>query len=149
MRPVVILAVVLSGCAAVPAVPAAGPPSPQPVVLLVKAERRGGLCVSGSMCESSITVRTDGTYTWRGNADGRSGTLSPDRFEALAAAVEQTGLASAPPFTGTCPVAYDGQEQVLTWLVDGEPVSSASCERVFDPADPLVVAAEELYAELA
>lgn len=58
-------------------------------------------------------------------------------------------LAAAPPFTGTCPIAYDGQEQVLTWLQDGKPVTVASCEHEFDPTDPLVIAASELSAELA
>lgn len=147
MRPLVLLAVVLTGCAAIPAAPAA-PPSPEPVVLLLKAEARGGLCVTGTTCESSITVLSDGTWTAVGNGGTRSGTLPGGRVAALADAVAQTGLAEAPPFTGTCPIAYDGQEQVLTWLEAGAQVSIASCEREFDPDDPLVAAAAELSTEL-
>lgn len=148
MRRLLIPALLLTGCAGIPAVPA-GPPSPEPVVLLLKAEARGGLCVTGSMCESQITVMSDGAWTRTGGDAARSGVLPASRVAALAEAVRRTGLASAPPFTGTCPIAYDGQEQVLTWLQDGAPVTAASCEREFDPGDPLVVAAADLSAELS
>jgi hypothetical protein len=147
MRRLLILGLLLAGCAGIPAVPAA-PPPPEPVVLLLKAEARGGLCVTGSMCESHLTVMSDGAWTLVGNGAQRSGALPAGRVAALAEAVRRTGLALAPPFTGTCPIAYDGQEQVLTWLQDGAPVTVASCEREFDPHDPLVVAAADLAAEL-
>lgn len=145
----VILALLLTGCAAIRAVPAGAPPSPEPVVLLVKAETRGGLCITGTTCEASITVMSDGTWTHVVNDAERTGTLPDDRVAVLADAVERTELPAAQPFTGTCPIAYDGQEQVLTWLRDGELVTVASCEREFDPADPLVIATTELSAELA
>lgn len=148
MRRLLLLALLLTGCAAIPAEPAA-PPSPEPVVLLVKAETRGGLCQTGTTCESSITVLSDGAWTQVVNDVERTGALPIARIAALADAVERTQLAAAPPFTGTCPIAFDGQEQVLTWLEDGKPVTIASCEREFDPADPLVVAATQLFAELA
>jgi hypothetical protein len=148
MRRLMLLALVLSGCAAIPAVPADAP-APEPVVLLVKAEARGGLCVAGTTCESSITVMSDGTWSRVVNDAERTGTLPDARVAALADAVERTELATAPPFTGTCPIAYDGQEHVLTWLQDGLPVTVASCEHEFDPTDPLVIAAAELSAELA
>lgn len=148
MRPLVLLALLLTGCATVPAAPAPSP-TPEPVVLLVKTETRGGLCLSGTTCESSITVMSDGTWTRVVNGAERTGTLSGGRVAALTNAVELTELAAAPPFIGTCPMAYDGQEQVLTWLQEGEPVTVASCEREYDPTDPLVVASAELSAELA
>lgn len=148
MRTMGLLALLLTGCAAVPAAPAA-PPSPEPVVLLVKVEARGGLCVTGTTCQSSITVTSDGAWTQVVNDARRSGKLPGGRVAQLADAVERTELATAPQFTGTCPVAYDGQEQVLTWLEDGKQVTVESCKQEFDPADPLVVAAAELTAELA
>ena len=138
----------LAACASTPAAPAA-PPSPPPVVLLVKLETRGGLCVSGTTCESGLTVKTDGSWTSLAPDGRRSGTLPEGRLARLADAVERTGLATAPPFTGTCPIAYDGQEQVVTWLDDGKPVTVASCEQEFDPADPLVAALDELTRSLA
>lgn len=148
MRRLVILALLLTGCSAIPAVPAASP-IPEPVVLLVKAETRGGLCLAGTTCESSITVMSDGAWAHVVNDAERTGTLPDGRVAALTDAVKRTGLAAAPPFTGTCPIAYDGQEQVLTWLQDGKPVTVASCEQEYDPSDPLVIAAAELAAELA
>ena len=148
MRRLVILAFLLTGCAAMPAVPADSP-SPEPVVLLVKAVTRGGLCLTGTTCESSITVMSDGSWTHVVNDAQRTGTLPDGRVAAMTDAVERTDLAAAPAFTGTCPIAYDGQEQVLTWLQDGKPVTVASCEQEFHPSDPLVVAAKELSAELA
>ncbi|MCA0294554.1 MAG: hypothetical protein LCH96_04395 [Actinobacteria bacterium] len=154
MRPLLILALLLSGCAAIPAVPASAPPSsvppsPEPVVLLVKAVARGGHCVTGSTCESSLTVMSDGTWTRVVDTDKSTGTLPGPRVTALADAVAHTGLATAPPFTGTCPIAWDGQEQVLTWLADGRTVTVASCDRTFDPDDPLVVATARLQEDLA
>lgn len=149
MRPLVVLALLLTGCASVPAVPADAPSTPAPPTLVVKAESRGGLCVTGSMCESSTIVMSDGAWTRVTNGDVRTGTVRAERVAALTDAVEATGLASAPPFTGTCPIAYDGQEIVLTWLDDGEPVTVASCEREFDPDDPLVVATAELATVLS
>ena len=105
MRRLVILASLLTGCAAIPAVPADSP-IPEPV-LLVKAETRGGLCVTGTTCESSITVMSDGTWTHVVNDAERTGTLPDGRVAALTDAVERTELAAAPAFTGTCPIAYD------------------------------------------
>jgi hypothetical protein len=148
MRSLGLLALLLTGCAAVPAAPAA-PPSPEPVVLLVKVEARGGLCVTGTTCESSITVLSDGAWTRVVNGARQTGTLTGGRVAQLADAVDRTELADAPAFTGTCPVAYDGQEQLISWLAEGKQITVASCEQEFDPADPLVAAAAELSAELA
>lgn len=148
MRTLVMLGLLLTGCAAIPVVPAA-PPTPEPVVVLVRAETRGGLCAAETTCGSTITVMSDGSRTSTVNDAEHTGTLPAGRIAALADAVERTGLAVAPPFTGTCPVACDGPEQVLSWLDDGGLVSVGSCEREFDPADPLVRAAARLTEELA
>ena len=145
MRRLLALALLLSGCAAVvPALPAGDPPGPERATLLVKTVSRGGLCMAGTTCESSITVLSDGTWTRLTNDTERTGTLPDEQVATLAGAVEGTRLATAPAFTGTCPTAWDGQEQVLTWLEDGRPVTVASCEREFDPADPLVIASAQL-----
>ena len=40
----------------------------------------------------------------------------------------------ANPFTGDCPTAYDGQEQVYTFHVEPEPVVVASCTTIVDPS---------------
>jgi hypothetical protein len=44
----------------------------------------------------------------------------------------------AVPFTGECPIAFDGQELTYTFHPAGRaPVTIASCEVAIDPADPL------------
>lgn len=81
--------------------------------------RRGGLCVTadeaGEQCGLTIVVRDDGT--WRAE-----GTMPPAPAEGAVAEGAASRLASiidegwdaltARPFTGTCPIAYDGQETV-------------------------------------
>ena len=75
---------------------------------------------------------------------GRDGHLFAADLTGLTDAVETTGLASAPPVTEVCPLAYDGQEIRYNWTAAGAAHEAASCEVAFDPADPLVVAGEAL-----
>jgi hypothetical protein len=138
------LALMLGGCAA-QAVPAA-PPSPAQQLLL--REAAGGLCSSGQECRATITFRTDGSWTALGAGSRRDGQLSATELGRLREATAATGLASAPPATETCPLAYDGQEITYTWNTGGAEFTAASCTVSFDPADPLVVTAEGLVAAI-
>lgn len=138
-----LLAGVFAGCTT--SVPASAPTSP-PTVLLVR-ESSGGLCVSGTECRSVITVRTDGAWLAIGGGTRKEGTLGEGVLALLQEAVAATGLAEAPAFTGTCPVAYDGQEVTYRWTSAGAPRTAASCTVTFDPADPLVLAGERLVDE--
>lgn len=82
---------------------AAATPTPQ---LLVGVSATGGLC-KPSACHwgARITTRTI-------SADGRrSRSLTALERRALTAAIVQLKPASLPPFVGTCPIAYDGQER--------------------------------------
>lgn len=77
-------------------------PKPQ---LLVTVTATGGLCPP-SMCHwgARITTATIG-------ADGRrSRRLTALERRALIAAIARLKPAALPPFAGTCPIAYDGQE---------------------------------------
>lgn len=83
--------------------------------------RSGGLCITadeaGALCGLTIVVRDDGT--WRAE-----GTMPPAPAEGSVAEGAASRLASivddgwdaltARPFTGTCPIAYDGQETIYT-----------------------------------
>ena len=53
------------------------------------------------------------------------------------------------PFTGTCPVAYDGQETIYTFATASGAERIASCEVVVDPAAPLFVAVAAALAGVA
>jgi hypothetical protein len=132
--------VLLGGCAnqVVPAAPPAAP-----TVVLVRVAD-GGLCRSGAECRSSITFLDDGSWTALGAGSRRAGRLADAELARLTAALATTGLGSAPPATEVCPLAYDGQEIHYTWSSAGAQHEAASCTVAFDPADPLVAAAETL-----
>jgi len=83
---------------------ASATPPPEPLVVI---SARGGLCPP-SMCHwgGRITATTI-------SADGRrSRRLTVIERRALTRAISRLRPASLPPFSGTCPVAYDGQERI-------------------------------------
>ena len=93
--------------------------------------RVGGLCASpdggGAPCELRIVVRDDGT--WEGTPG--SGTVTPGAATELATIVDDRWRAfTATAFTGTCPVAYDGQEFyfLVRRLPAGEGAAQADAE---------------------
>ena len=161
---VVVLA--LPGCARPEGPPAAPPATPtatspvtaspaaptqegDPDALLAALEVRGGMCVDGP-CGAALTVSRNGDWALTGDGEPeRSGTLSGPRLDELAEAVAATALHEAPAFEGTCPVAYDGQEYVVSWTRDGEPVEAASCTVAFPRSDPLLLALTALRDSLA
>ena len=138
-----LLAGAFAGCTSI--VPAAAPTAP-PAVLLVR-EASGGLCVSGTECRSVITVKTDGAWLAIDGGAHTDGVLQDGMLALLQQAIATTRLAEAPAFTGTCPVAYDGQEVTYRWTSAGVARTAASCTVEFDPADPLVLAGERLADE--
>jgi hypothetical protein len=84
--------------------------------------------------------------------DGRVHATAPERLElgslpdaaleALVAEISATEFAAlrSHPFTGTCPVAFDGQETVYTFTTAAGTERIASCEVVVDLTTPLFVA---------
>lgn len=83
----------------------------------VQKGRYGGLCLGpegGGGCQSVVTVTDDGTWTATAYPapERPTGSLPGGAASELAAILEDgwTDLTGA-PFTDTCPVAYDGQEQ--------------------------------------
>ena len=93
----VVLAAVGAGSAA--AVPA----TPQ---LLVSVSASGGLCPA-HVCRWGARITTT-TISAEGRQPRR---LTLVERRALTAAISQLNPASLPPFAGTCPIAYDGQER--------------------------------------
>lgn len=102
------------------------------------------------MCESVFTVLSDGSWTRVPVVDGvaSSGVLSAGQVDSLVRGIRLTGLRSAPRFTGTCPMAYDGQEMVYAWTDpgSGRDVSYGSCQVVVSESDPLVAALADVMA---
>jgi hypothetical protein len=82
-------------------------PAARPIVTI---SRHGGLCVTGSECRSVLRIG-DRTISGRGYVSRR---LAPGERAALLRAIAKLDLRAlrAHPFTGTCPIAYDGFESV-------------------------------------
>ena len=74
--------------------------------LLVAVSATGGLCPP-SMCHWSARITTT-TISAEGR---RSRRITVAERRALLLAMAQLNPATLPKFTGTCPIAYDGQER--------------------------------------
>ena len=74
----------------------------------------------------------------------------PQTLTYLVEATASTTILSAPAFTGTCPIAYDGVELVYAWTSpDGQSHEVSSCDTAIPPDDPLVVALAAVEAQQA
>jgi hypothetical protein len=79
---------------------------------LVQIDIRGGLCNDEHACKSTVVIYQNGTYA----IGGKTGTISQIMIEELQRTIDHTDFAAIErtPFTGTCPLAYDGPEYVYT-----------------------------------
>jgi hypothetical protein len=96
----VLTVVVLAACGVGTAAAASKPQ------VLVSVSATGGMC-KPSICHWSARITT----TTISADDRRSRRLTVAERRALTAAITQLKPTSLPPFTGTCPIAYDGQER--------------------------------------
>lgn len=113
------------------------PSAAQEPIVIVRAE--GGMCRAGA-CGSEKQIMADGSYLATDGAGLRkNGTLPAADVAKLAeliAAADFKQIGSQ-PFTGTCPLAFDGQEFIYTFpTADGAP-TFASCKVAIDENDPL------------
>lgn len=131
------MAVVLTACQSIPAVaslaPAAGP--------LATITVHGGECPDGP-CGGVTVIERDGRIHQTQPAAAELGQLPGDVLTALDAAVKTTDfdVVRARPFTGECPVAFDGQEFIYEFGAPGGTERIATCETEVDPNHPLFVA---------
>ena len=110
---------------------------------LVSVEMRGGECPSGS-CDRLLNIEADGSIHEVIPKDRVLGTAPPEVIDALRVEVEQADYLKirSKPFTGTCPIAFDGQETIYTFHVTTGDREIASCTVAIDAADPLFVAVD-------
>jgi hypothetical protein len=142
---VTLLAACAGGSAAAspsPASPTAAPPTPvveappTPVLgtdgVLVTYLAHGGHCRTGT-CEFNAAIHADGTVD---RSDGMEQVVDPMSLGLLTKGIEAADWDAilAVPFTGECPVNFDGQEQVYTFHVEPEPIVIASCTTEVDPS---------------
>jgi len=153
-----LLATVAAGCAFLPgptATPAASPassPAPSPSAAppgpLVSVETRGGMCLGGT-CGAIVVLGTDGHVRTAAKPPNELGTVAAEDLAGLAALIEATDFAAirARPFTGTCPVAYDGQEVVYEFTTSEGVERIESCVTEVDPRHPLFVGVTAVLGE--
>ena len=140
------VAALVAACQSVPAVaslvPAAGP--------LVTVSVHGGECVDGP-CGGTMVFERDGRIHQTVPAPTELGRLPEDILVALDAAVKTTDfdLVRARPFTGECPVAFDGQEYIYEFGAPGGTERIATCETDVDPDHPLFLAMDAALAAVA
>lgn len=125
----------LAGCTAASdlVVPGTGP------LLTVRME--GGMCMDGP-CDSAVVLERDGRVHDGATPTNDLGRVSADSYAALNAAIQTTDFAAmrAKPFTGECPIAFDGQKQIFEFSVGGATQRLDSCESELDWSSPLFIA---------
>ncbi|MEO8273972.1 MAG: hypothetical protein ABI620_07885 [Chloroflexota bacterium] len=108
---------------------------------LVTVSMHGGECVGGP-CDNSVILDRDGTVHAAAKPPNALGHVPAQAMQTLTAAVAATDFVAlkSHPFTGVCPVAFDGQELIFEFSVGGITQRVASCEVDIDWGHPLFVA---------
>lgn len=121
----------------IPTEPTAKPTVVQSEILtLLSIVHRGGLCPQGEQCSSEKTVDTTGSVKEEKKEVKK---LSSDQVKQLQKVINETDFATIKkqPFTGTCPIAFDGQEVIYTFKTPQGSEVLESCKYTIDPNLPL------------
>ncbi len=98
---------------------------------LVSVRRYGGLCMTGMMCEDWTTITQEGNII---NDAEKTGTLTSTELSRLKTQIASLDFdeIKSTEFTGTCPIAFDGQESVYMFYdvnnTDAETLPSCEFE---------------------
>ena len=130
----VVAALGLIGCSTNVPLPLIGP--------LLTVEMRGGLCADGGACDNSVILDRDGRVHAAAKPPNDLGHVDTQKMAVLTAAMQATDWAAleSHPFTGQCPIAFDGQELIFEFSVGTGTQRIASCEVDIDWGNPLFVA---------
>jgi hypothetical protein len=126
-------ALALAGCSTNVPIPVVGP--------LVTVEIRGGMCPAGA-CDDSVILERDGRVHAAAKPPNDLGQVEAQAMASLTSAMQATDWAAlkSHPFTGVCPLAFDGQELIFEFSVGTGTQRIASCEVDIDWGNPLFVA---------
>ena len=141
-----LVTVAVAACQSIPAVGSFAPIGNGPLVSITV---RGGDCPEGA-CGGTTVIEHDGRVHRTAPAAAELGRLPADVLAALDAAVRITDFDAirARPFTGECPVNFDGQETIFEFGAPGGTERIATCETEIDPTHPLFVAVEASMASV-
>ena len=131
-------ALLFSGCQSIPAVASLAPVAAGPLVTITV---RGGECPEGA-CGGTTVIERDGRVRQTAPAGADLGQVPPDVLTALDAAIKTTDfeVIRARPFTGECPVNFDGQETIYEFGAPSGAERIATCETDVDMDHPLFLA---------
>lgn len=115
---------------------------------LVSVQLRGGMCPNGA-CDRTVILDRDGRVHAAAKPPNELGLVPAAAMATLTAAVKATDYAAlkSHPFTGECPVAFDGQELIFEFGVGAGTQRIASCEVDIDWGHPLFVAVAAALGE--
>lgn len=98
---------------------------------------RGGMCQQGKSCESTVAVFENGLVTRDGAETKKLTHEQIAELKGLIAVTDFTSIKSK-KFAGTCPIAYDGQEQVYRFTTEKKIEELPGCTYELDmDATPL------------
>lgn len=108
---------------------------------LITVQVRGGMCMEGA-CDHSVILEPDGRVHDDATPAKELGRVPAQAMATLTTAVKGADYASlkSKPFTGECPVAFDGQELIFEFSVGSGTQRIASCEVDIDWGHPLFIA---------
>ena len=114
---------------------------------LVTVTTRGGECPEGA-CGTTLVIERDGRLLRTAPESVVLGQVPPETLTALDGMIKATDFAMlrARPFTGECPVNFDGQEVIYEFGAPGGVERIASCETEIDPDHPLFLALQQALA---
>ncbi len=140
---VVVLAASVSACNSAQTnelLPGTGP--------LMTVQMRGGMCPDGA-CDSSVILDRDGRVRSANKEPNDLGVVTPENMSALNTAIAATDFATlkSKPFTGECPIAFDGQELIFEFSTLTGTQRLASCEVEIDWGHPLFIAVATALGE--
>lgn len=97
------------------------------------------MCMNGG-CWSEQQLKADGAFTASDSTGAtKQGTVDAATIAELTQQIAATDFEQlkARPFTGTCPIAFDGQEYTYTFQTLSGPQTVASCKVAIDEQSPL------------
>lgn len=103
---------------------------------LVAITNRGGFCQAGATCESTITVDSTGVVKQDGKEMKQLNQSQIQELQGLIAATDFEAIKKT-KFTGTCPIAFDGQETVYTITTDTSAEELPGCKYEINAEAPL------------
>ena len=116
---------------------------PSTTLPLVTVTTRGGECPA-SACGSTLVVERDGRLRQTAPEELVLGEVTPEALAVLDGAIKTADFAAirSRPFTGECPVNFDGQEVIYEFGAPSGAERIASCESEIDPDHPLFQAVD-------